>query len=99
MNLLQTDAAINSGNSGGPLYNSKGEVIGVVTAKYKASGVEGLGFAVPINDAVAIAQQLIENGYVTGKAYLGIYPEDIEEYVIRYYGIPEGASSSLSLLK
>lgn len=91
INMFQFDAAVNSGNSGGPLYNSKGEVIGVVTAKYKASGVEGLGFAVPINDAVAIAQQLIENGYVTGKAYLGIYPEDIEEYVIRYYGIPEGA--------
>ena len=91
INMFQFDAAVNSGNSGGPLYNSRGEVIGVVTAKYKASGVEGLGFAVPINDAVSIAQQLIENGYVTGKAYLGIFPEDIEEYVVRYYGIPAGA--------
>ena len=91
INMFQFDAAVNSGNSGGPLYNSKGEVIGVVTAKYASTGVEGLGFAVPINDAVSIAQQIIENGYVTGKAYLGIFPEDIEEYVIRYYGIPEGA--------
>lgn len=90
INMFQFDAAVNSGNSGGPLYNSKGQVIGVVTAKYASSGVEGLGFAVPINDAVSIAQQLIENGYVTGKAYLGIIPQDIEEYVIQYYGIPEG---------
>ena len=71
-NMFQLDAAVNSGNSGGPVYNARGEVIGVVTAKYKDTGVEGLGFAIPVNDAASIAKELIENGYVTGKAYLGV---------------------------
>lgn len=76
MNMLQTNCAINPGNSGGPLFNSYGEVIGITTAKYSTSSsgtnVEGLGFAIPINDAIKVAQELLENGYVTGRPYLGI---------------------------
>ena len=66
LNMFQLDAAVNSGNSGGPVFNDRGQVIGVVTAKYNSSGVEGLGFAIPINDAVSIAEDLIN------QAYLGI---------------------------
>ena len=69
VNMFQVDAAINNGNSGGPVYNTSGQVIGVVTAKYSQYGMEGLGFAIPINDAVRISNDLIEKGYVTGKAY------------------------------
>ena len=72
INMFQIDAAVNEGNSGGPLYNNKGEVIGIVAAKYASSGVEGLGFAIPINDAANIANDLITKGYVTGKPYMGV---------------------------
>ena len=72
MNLLQTNAAINPGNSGGGLFNMKGELVGVVNAKSSGSGIEGLGFAIPANDAFKVAEQLMENGYVTGKVYLGV---------------------------
>ncbi len=91
INMFQMDAAVNSGNSGGPVYNSRGEVIGVVTAKYSESGVEGLGFAIPINDAVNIAKDLIEYGYLTGQAYLGVNVKDVESFVTSYYNIPRGA--------
>ena len=69
INMFQIDAAVNPGNSGGPLFNDRGQVIGIVTAKYSDTGVEGLGFAIPINDAVRIAEDLITKGYVSGKAY------------------------------
>ncbi len=91
INMFQIDAAVNSGNSGGPVYNSKGEVIGVVTAKYSSSGVEGLGFAIPINDAVSIANELITNGYVSGKAYFGISVETVPASVVEYYNMAAGA--------
>ena len=92
ISMFQFDAAVNSGNSGGPLYNSKGEVIGVVTAKYSSTGVEGLGFAIPINDAVDIANDLITKGYVSGKAYLGANIDNRYTSVYaEYYGMPEGA--------
>ncbi len=95
INMFQIDAAVNSGNSGGPVYNSAGEVIGVVTAKYSENGVEGIGFAIPINDARKIAEDLIENGYVTGKAYLGVYYDESNTSIYnRYYrnlwGSPKG---------
>lgn len=70
--LLQTDAAINSGNSGGGLFNVAGELIGIVNAKYSATGVEGLGFAIPANTARSIATGLIEKGYVEGRYDLGV---------------------------
>lgn len=72
MNLLQTNAAINPGNSGGGLFNMAGELIGVVNAKSSGTGIEGLGFAIPINDAVNISEQLMTQGYVSGKPWLGI---------------------------
>lgn len=91
VNMFQLDAAVNSGNSGGPVYNSLGQVVGIVTAKNGDSGVEGLGFAIPINDAVEIANSLIENGYVTGKAYLGITGGTVSETVAEYYNLVPGA--------
>ena len=92
INMFQFDAAVNSGNSGGPLYDSEGKVIGVVTAKYSSTGVEGLSFAIPINDAIDIANDLITNGYVTGKAYLGANIDSRYNSVYaNYYKMPEGA--------
>ncbi len=92
ISMFQFDAAVNSGNSGGPLYNSSGEVIGIVTAKYSSTGVEGLSFAIPINDAVDIANDLITKGYVSGKAYLGANIDSRYTSVYaEYYSMPEGA--------
>ena len=78
MRVLQTDAAINSGNSGGPLANANGEVIGVTNMKLVASGVEGMGFAIPIEDAIYAANQLIEHGTIT-RPVLGIILADVNE--------------------
>ena len=72
MSLIQMDASVSPGNSGGGLFNMNGELIGIVNAKSSSSGAEGLGFAIPINDAIKVAQELLENGYVTGRPYLGI---------------------------
>lgn len=92
INMFQFDAAINSGNSGGPVYNESGEVIGIATAKVGSSGVEGLGFAIPINDAADIANELITNGYVSGKAYMGVNIDNRYTSVYaQYYSMPEGA--------
>ena len=94
LNVLQTNCAINPGNSGGPLFDSYGNVVGIVSAKYtqSSSGVsaEGLGFAIPINDVKDIFSDLIEHGYVTGKPYLGIQVNEVDEAAQRY-GIPAGA--------
>lgn len=92
INMFQFDAAVNSGNSGGPVYNTRGEVIGIVTAKSGIEGTEGLGFAIPINDAVDIANDLITKGYVSGKAYLGVNIDTRYTSVYaEYYNMPEGA--------
>ncbi len=72
ISVFQLDAAVNSGNSGGPVFNDRGEVIGMVDAKYAAEGVEGLGFALPINQVLNISDDLIAYGYVTGRPYFGI---------------------------
>lgn len=72
MNLMQTDAAVNPGNSGGGVFNLKGELIGIVNAKSTGAGIEGIGFAIPSNDAYKILTDFIENGYVTGRPTLGI---------------------------
>lgn len=77
MTLLQTNAAINPGNSGGGLFNSKGELIGVVVAKSSGSGIEGLGFAIPINTAKDLIDQIMEYGYVKGRIDLGMTTVDV----------------------
>ena len=97
MNMLQTNAAINPGNSGGPLFNSQGEVIGITTAKYSTSSsgtsVEGLGFAIPINDVKSLISDLINYGYITGRPYLGVQISNVPE-IAQQYGVSAGASVS-----
>lgn len=90
LNLIQTDAAINPGNSGGALLNSDGKVIGVNSIKISVSGVEGLGFAIPINTAKPIINQLIQYGYVKGRPFIGIGGQDITQEVAAYYNLPVG---------
>ena len=79
MSLIQMDASVSPGNSGGGLFNMSGELVGIVNAKSSSSDAEGLGFAIPINDAIKVAQQLLENGYVTGRPYLGITYLGVED--------------------
>lgn len=90
VNMFQIDAAVNNGNSGGPVYNAYGQVIGIVTAKFSENGMEGLGFAIPINDVYTIANELITNGYVSGKAYLGLTLTTVSASVAQYYNMVEG---------
>ena len=96
MNMTHTACAINSGNSGGPLFNSHGEVIGIVSAKYSSgsnsssASVEGLGFAIPMDDVASMVSDLVKNGYVTGKPIMGISVADVDESVTSY-GVPQGA--------
>lgn len=79
MNLLQTNAAVNPGNSGGGLFNAAGELIGIVNAKSSGNDIEGLGFAIPSNDVVEIADQLINNGYVSNRATIGVYLSEVTQ--------------------
>ncbi len=72
MNLIQTNAAINPGNSGGGLFNSNGELVGIVVAKSSGLDIEGLGFAIPINDVTNIINDILQLGYVSGRPYLGV---------------------------
>lgn len=94
MNLIQTNAALNSGNSGGPLINSCGQVIGINTIKVAAfadkAGVEGLGFAIPSTVVKDIVGQIISQGYVSGRPYLGIQGESLSIFYQRYYRLPAG---------
>ena len=96
MNLIQTDTAINSGNSGGALFNLYGEVVGITNAKYSSSGssseasIDNIGFAIPIDSVKNIIQSLIENGYVT-KPYIGVTVGTVSEEATEY-GIPTGVS-------
>jgi len=79
MSLLQTDASINPGNSGGGLFNQYGQLVGLVVAKSSGSGVEGLGFAIPINTASQVASEIMEYGYVTGRAAMGLTLLDLSD--------------------
>ena len=95
MNLLQTDCAINSGNSGGALFNLYGEVIGVTNAKYGTSSsssasIDNIGFAIPINSIMNIVESIIEKGYIS-KPYIGISVLDVSAET-QQYGIPAGAA-------
>ena len=94
LTLIQTNAALNSGNSGGPLINCYGQVIGINTLKmgdlYSSSGVEGLGFAIPSITVKEIAEQLINQGYVSGRPSLGISGEGVSSFYQFYYRLPSG---------
>lgn len=95
MRLMQTDCAINSGNSGGALFNLYGEVIGITNAKYSSSSnseasIDNIGFAIPINKASAIAQSIIEKGYVS-KPYIGVSVATVSAET-QSYGLPKGAA-------
>ena len=94
MNLIQTDAAINNGNSGGPLVNSYGQVVGINSAKMSSTmtsaTVEGLGFAIPITQAKTIIDDLINYGYVKGRPQIGINGKTIDESTANLYGLPVG---------
>lgn len=93
MTLIQTNAALNSGNSGGPLINIYGQVIGINTMKMSSyySTIEGLGFAIPVSIAKPIVDELIEKGYVSGRPAIGITCSDISPAASAYYGLPQGA--------
>ena len=112
-NMIQVDCSINPGNSGGPLFNSYGEVIGIVSAKYSSysnTTVEGIGFAIPINDVVSLVKDIMTNGYVTNKPYLGItqgtltaqmaaqYRYDITQGVF-VYSVEKGSAADKAGLK
>ena len=95
MNLMQTDCAINSGNSGGALFNMYGEVIGVTNAKYSSSSstqasIDNIGFAIPINHIRSIVESIIEKGYLS-KPYIGVSITDVSEESV-FYGLPQGAA-------
>lgn len=86
---IQTDAAINSGNSGGALVNSNGEVVGINTLKLSGTGIEGMGFAIPINSTINIVNQLIEFQTVK-RGYIGITGTDVDAITSRRYNLPQG---------
>ncbi len=94
INMIQTDAAINSGNSGGPLFNAKGEVIGITTAKYSgttSSGaiIEGISFAIPLDDVIDMIEDLRDYGYIKS-AYLGVMVWEVDATVAATYNLPQG---------
>ena len=76
MNLIQMDAGVNPGNSGGGLFNSNGELVGIVTAKSSGIDVENLGFAIPVNDIKSVVDDLVEQGYASNRAFLGVELKD-----------------------
>lgn len=95
MNLLQTDCAINSGNSGGALFNLYGEVVGITNAKYSSNAmseasIDNIGFAIPINTVRSIVESIIENGYIA-KPYIGVTVTNVSDE-IQSYGLPKGVA-------
>lgn len=95
IDMLQTDAAINSGNSGGPLFNMYGQVVGITTAKYSGTtnsgaSIEGIGFAIPIDDVWGMIQDFKDHGYITG-GYLGVVVSSMDPTVAELYNLPVGA--------
>ena len=96
MDLIQTDAAINSGNSGGALFNSYGEVVGITNAKYSSSSssssasIDNIGFAIPINHVKSIVTSIIEKGYIV-KPYIGVSVTTVSSEMVSY-GLPQGAA-------
>ena len=94
MTLIQTNAALNSGNSGGPLINCYGQIIGINTMKISSfvddAGVEGLGFAIPSTTVKEIVDQLIDQGYVSGRPSIGLSGERVTSFYQHYYRMPAG---------
>ena len=94
MNLIQTNAALNSGSSGGPLINCYGQVVGINVMKIgtftNAAGVEGLGFAIPSSTVKEVVEQLLSQGYVSGRPTLGIHGELLSTFYQHYYQLPAG---------
>ena len=95
MNLMQTDCAINSGNSGGAMFNLYGEVIGITNAKYSSNSsssasIDNIGFAIPLNNVKKLVESLIEYGYIA-KPYIGVSVADVSEET-QSYGLPQGAA-------
>lgn len=95
VSMIQTDASINSGNSGGPLFNAKGEVVGITSAKYSGTtssgaSIEGIGFAIPMDDVIGMLEDLKDYGYIRS-AYLGVTVRDVDSTVHQMYGLPMGA--------
>ena len=112
-NMIQVTCAINPGNSGGPLFNQYGEEVGIVSAKYSSyasTSVEGLGFAIPINDVLSMIEDIMTNGYVSNKPYLGIVPGTMNrQWAAQYqfdvtsgvfvYSVEEGSAADKAGLK
>jgi len=97
-NFIQTDTAINPGNSGGALVNSYGEVVGINTIKYSGENVEGIGFAIPINDAKLVVDELIKKGYVSGRPLVGLIdPKTISQAEKEYYDLSDSGIYITSL--
>ena len=96
INMIQTDCVINSGNSGGPLFDQYGRVVGITSAKYSNNGdtssasIEGIGFAIPINDVISMIQDFIQYGYVTGRPSMGITAVEVTEDYANAFGWPSG---------
>lgn len=90
MTVIQTSAAINPGNSGGALINEYGQVIGITSAKIVSTNYEGIGFAIPTANAKPVIEEIIANGYVSGRARIGITGATIDSVTAKYYKIPEG---------
>jgi serine protease Do len=90
MTCIQTDAAVNPGNSGGALVNSQGQVVGIVSSKLVSTSYEGLGFAIPIDTALPIINDLRENGYVSNRAILGVSGQFIDSMTAMYYNLSTG---------
>ncbi len=91
MTLIQTNAAVNPGNSGGGMFNMAGQLVGIVNAKSSGTGIEGLGFAIPVNEALSVTEQLLEYGYVRGRTTIGVTFYDVENsYFQSYYSLKDG---------
>ena len=88
--MIQTDAAINAGNSGGALMNDRGQLIGINSAKNAGEGVEGIGFAIPTNVVEPIVTMLVEQGYISGRPSLGVYGQTVPSDIVERYAMPQG---------
>lgn len=90
MSLIQTNVTINPGNSGGALINKYGQVVGITSAKLGISYYEGLGFAIPINSAKEVVDELIQNGYISGRPSIGITGSNVTEQMAQFRNLPQG---------